>query len=64
MTKGWKPPAGACGAKIGTVPMVVRFDRRGTFEIGKKIRWRDARPGYRWEGGILENIEPIRVSRI
>ena len=60
----WKPPKGATGAKVGTVPMLVVFDRRQTFEIGRKIKWKDARHGSRWESGILESIHPIRVSRI
>lgn len=56
-------PLGEVYAKVGTMPALVIFDRRGVFEIGRKIRFKDHIHGSKWETGILDNLDPIRISR-
>lgn len=57
-----RPPKGEVGCKVGTIPSLVVFDRRRRFEIGEKIRFRDATHGSKWRQGILDNKDPIRIS--
>jgi hypothetical protein len=57
-----RPPSGTQPCKVGTIPSLVVFDKRGHFEIGRKIRLRFAGHGEKWFDGILRNIEPIRVD--
>jgi hypothetical protein len=49
-------------AKIGTVPMFVKLDGRMKIAVGKRIRWKES-IGGKWETGIVNNIDPLRIER-
>ena len=57
-----KSDAGWVYAKIGTVPMMVKFDGRCKIEVGKRVRWREMKRG-KWMTGIVTNIDPLRIDR-
>ena len=59
-----KPPWGHVPAKIGSVPMVVIFDKRYSFEEGKKIRYRRCECGSKWGFGIVKSVDPIMIIKM
>lgn len=64
MTTRTRPPAGVVSCKVGTQPALCVFDKRSSFVVGKRVRFRDAGPGHKWDVGLLTNIDPIRVDLI
>jgi len=50
-------------AKIGTIPMVVVLDGRCTIAVGKRVRWKES-IGGKWETGVVDNVEPLRIERM
>lgn len=43
-------------AKVGTIPMQVVTYGYNKIEVGKKIKYRLARTGSKWEQGIVTRI--------
>jgi len=52
----------AVPAKIGTIPMLVVFDGRCFIALNKKVRWKEC-VGGKWQTGIVDNVDPIRIVR-
>ncbi len=50
-------------AKVGTIPMLVRLDKRCTIEVGKRIQWREREGQRHWNTGIIRSVEPLRIDR-
>jgi len=48
--------------KVGTIPMLVRFDQRTKLSLGAKMRFQTMWHGQ-WEKGTVTNLEPLRLSR-
>lgn len=51
-------------AKVGTMPMMIRLDGRCKIAIGNKVRWREHDGQRKWETGIVDCIDPLRISRM
>lgn len=57
-------PTGPVPAKVGTIPMLIIFDGRGSAKLGSLIRFREASHGTKWEPAWLRELRPhIRLSR-
>lgn len=48
-------------AKVGTQPWVI-VTRQKKHVVGKKIRFRDWRHGSKWQVGIVDNVDPLRIT--
>jgi len=69
MPKTPRPPKGVVPAKVGTVPYVVVFDRRGCWKVGARVRIRYGPGGvmsgfknFPWRTGILDQLDPIFIT--
>ena len=62
MTREGRWFAAAVPAKIGTIPMIVRFDLRTPLRVGAKVRFQTCCFGN-WETGVVSCVDPLRVGR-
>lgn len=57
-----RPPEGWVLVKLGTVPKLVKFDRRFRFFAGCEVRyWPEG--GDRWYRGMADSIDPIKIAK-
>jgi hypothetical protein len=56
------PLKNAVPAKVGTQPWTIILDRRDKLQVGKQVRFRAAMHGSKWQVGIVENLDPLRLA--
>lgn len=49
-------------AKVGTIPGIIRIDKRCTIAVGKCVRFQELENGN-WILGVVTNVDPLRITR-
>lgn len=63
MRKSRRYPEGTLAAKVGTMPALIVVDRRCCMRVGRRIRFREAARGSKWQTGIVTAVDPLRIDR-